>query len=162
MKRRTALALALAALSASPPGCRGRDEAASAGDAPGDHSKKSPASSASLPFAPLSFDEALAKARLEKKLVFVDLSADWCSWCGKMDADVFPDARVRRALLDFVAIKVDTDRGGGRAVANRYRVDGLPAYLVVNGDGALIGRFDGYLPAEAFLLQLGRAARSPG
>jgi thiol:disulfide interchange protein len=164
VKRGTALAGALIALAVASTGCRGREEGASPADAPLNHSKKSSSSSSSssLPFLPLSFDEALARARAEKKLVFVDLYADWCTWCTKMDEDVFIDSRVQKALLDFVPIKVDTDRGGGRAVANRYRVRGLPAYLLVDGDGNVVGRFDGYLPVEAFLLKLGRASGGRG
>lgn len=142
-------------------GCGGREEEASPASAPLDHSKKS-SSSSSLPFLPLSFDEALGRARAEKKLVFVDVYADWCTWCTKMDEDVFVDSRVQKTLLDFVPIKVDTEKGGGRAVANRYRVRGLPAYLLVDGDGNVVGRFDGYLPVEAFLLKLGRVSGGRG
>ena len=145
----------LLALAAS--GCRGREESASPADAPLDHSQKS-SSSVSLPFLPLSFDEALVRARAERKLVFVDVTADWCGWCTRMDEDVFANARVQGALLDYVPIKVDADRGG-RKVAVRYRVTGLPAFLLVNGDGELVGRFDGYMPVDAFLLKL---SRSPG
>ncbi|HQQ78533.1 MAG TPA: thioredoxin family protein [Thermoanaerobaculia bacterium] len=160
MKRGTILPCALIALAVGS-GCRGREDGASPASAPLDPSKK-PLSSSSLPFASLSFDEALEKARAEKRLVFVDVYADWCTWCTKMDEDVFVDPRVQKALLDFVPIKVDTDKSGGRAVANRYRVAGLPAYLVVNGDGELVGRFDGYLPVEAFLLRLRAASGSRG
>jgi thiol:disulfide interchange protein len=154
--RACGLVALLAAVSLGGWSCRSRDEAASSSDTPLDHSKKS-SSSTSLPFAPLSFEEALARAKTERKLVFVDLSADWCTWCTKMDEDVFVDSRVRKALLDFVPIKVDTDKSGGRSVANRYRVNGLPAFLLVDADGRVVGRFDGYLPVDAFLLRL-RAA----
>lgn len=115
-----------------------------------------------LPFVSLSFDEALAKARAEKKLVFVDLSAEWCSYCTQMDEDVFPDARVKSALLAYIPIKLDTDTAGGRAVANRYRVNGLPAFLLVDGDGALVGRFGGYVSVESFLRSLTRVSGSRG
>lgn len=111
--------------------------------------------SLSLPFTSLSLDEALVQARAQKKLVFVDLSADWCHWCTKMDEDVFPDGRVKAALEEFVAIKVDTDTRGGRSVANRYQVSGLPAFLVLDADGQVVRHFDGYLPVEAFLFKLG-------
>jgi len=161
VKRETVLAGALIALAVAATGCRGREEAASPVGAPLNHSKNS-SSSSSLPFVSISFDEALVRARAEKKLIFVDVYADWCTWCTKMDEDVFVDSRVRKALLDFVPIKLDADRGGGRAVADRYRVAGLPAYLVVNGDGELVGRFDGYLPVEPFLLRLRRASGGRG
>lgn len=161
VKRGTILAGALAALTGAlllaGGGCRGRDEAASPSNTPPDHSQKS-SSSSFLPFVSISFDEALERARAENKLVFVDVYADWCTWCSKMDEDVFIDSRVQAALLAFVPIKVDADKGGGRSVANRYRVRGLPAYLLVDGDGNVVGRFDGYWPVEPFLAKLGRAA----
>jgi thiol:disulfide interchange protein len=159
--RACGLVALLAAVSLGGWSCRGRDEAASSSDTPLDHSKKS-SSSTSLPFAPLSFEEALARAKAERKLVFVDLSADWCTWCTKMDEDVFVDSRVQKALLDFVPIKVDTDKSGGRSVANRYRVNGLPAFLLVDADGRVVGRFDGYLPVDAFLLRLRAASGGRG
>ncbi len=148
----------LLALAAS--GCRGREERASSADTPPDHSQNSPAS-VSLPFTPLSFDEALVRARAEKKLVFVDLYADWCGWCTRMDEDVFTNERVQTALLGYIPIKVDADRGG-RSVAARYRVSGLPTFLLVNGDGEVVGRFDGYMPVDAFLLRLARSSGARG
>ncbi len=55
---------------------------------------------------------------------------------------------MQSALLGYVPIKVNVDVGGGRVVASRYRVNGLPTFLLLNGDGELVGRFDGYLPAD--------------
>jgi thiol:disulfide interchange protein len=149
-------ACVLVALLAGESRCARRDETASPAGAPPDHSKKS-SPSLSLPFADLSFEEALARSRSEKKLVFVDFYADWCGWCTRMDEDVFMNARVRRALLDLIPIKVDVENGGGRGVATRYRVSGLPTFLLLNGDGEVVKRFDGYLPVEEFLVRLGRS-----
>ena len=93
--------------------------------------------------------------------MFVDVTADWCGWCTRMDEDVFSNPRVQQALLEYVPIKVDADRGG-RKTAVRYRVTGLPAFLVVNGDGEVVGRFDGYMSADAFLERLGRSSGARG
>jgi thiol:disulfide interchange protein len=155
VKRAAMRACVLGALLVGESRCARRDEVASPARTPPDHSKKS---SSSLPFTDLSFEEALARARAEKKLVFVDLYADWCGWCTRMDEDVFTNARVQHALLDFIPIKVDADRGGGRSVAARYSVTGLPAFLLLNGDGEVVRRFDGYLPIEEFLVRLGRSS----
>jgi thiol:disulfide interchange protein len=161
--RAWALTAFLAGVLAGAPGCSGRHEDSSTSPAARDHSQGSSSSSSlSLPFSSLTFDEALVQARAEKKLVFVDLYADWCGWCTKMDLDVFTDARVKSALLGYVPIKVNVEVGGGRDVASRYRVNGLPAFLVLNGDGQLVGRFDGYLPAETFLARLGRSSGARG
>ncbi len=79
-----------------------------------------------------------------------------------MDADTFTDARVQSALLGYVPIKVNVEVGGGRGIASRYRVNGLPAFLLVNGDGELVRRFEGYLPVEAFLRSLGPSSGARG
>jgi thiol:disulfide interchange protein len=150
VKRGAFLAVGLAAAALA--SCRGRQEDASTADAPFNHSKKS--LSSPLPFVSLSFDEALVKARAEKKLVFVDLYADWCTWCTKMDDDVFAVPRVQDALREFVPIKVDVEKAGGRSVATRYRVRGLPTFLLLNADGDVVQQFDGYLPVEVFLRRL--------
>ncbi len=134
-------------------GCSRRAETGAGADS----SLSSPSEevSSSLPFAPLSFDEALARARAENKLVLVDVYTDWCGWCTKMDRDVFANDRVKTALLAFVPIRVNAEKGDGRNVAARYRVYGLPTFLVVDADGTVVRRFEGYLPVDVFLAKLG-------
>lgn len=132
-------------------------------------SKESPSSSSSeetssstsraLPFVSLSFDEALARARAENKLVLLDVYTDWCGWCTRMDRDVFRDARVKAALLEFVPIRVNAEKGAGRTVADRYRVNGLPTFLVVDADGNVLRRFEGYHSVDGFLRKLGPGRR---
>ena len=153
---RRAAPLAFAALVVSTAACSRSETGSDAGRSPSSPSEEI-SSSPSLPFVPLSFDEALAKARAENKLVLVDVYTDWCGWCTKMDRDVFADARVQAALLGFVPIRVNADKGG-RGVAARYRVRGLPTFLVVDADGTVVRRFEGYLPVDAFLSRLGPAS----
>jgi len=141
--------------------CSRRETGPGGETSPSSHSEEI-SSSPSLPFVPLSFDEALARARAEQKLVLVDVYTDWCGWCTKMDRDVFADTRVKTALLGFVPIRVNADKGGGRAVAARYRVYGLPTFLVVDADGTVVRRFEGYLPVDAFLFRLGPPSPARG
>src|SRR5204862_6632909 len=38
---------------------------------------------------PPPFATVLAKARAEKKVVFVDFTTEWCGWCKKLEQDTF-------------------------------------------------------------------------
>ena len=102
-------------------------------------------------FASGSFDEALARARSEKRLVLVDVYTDWCGWCKKLDREVFADARVAEATRALVAVRVNAEEGGGEKVAQRYDVQGFPTVLFVDGSGNVVKRIDGYVDAAKML-----------
>lgn len=97
-----------------------------------------------------SFDEALARARSEKRLVLVDVYTDWCGWCKKLDKEVFSDARVAAAARDLVAVRVNAEDGGEK-VAERYEVNGFPTILFVDGSGTVVKRIEGYVDAAEML-----------
>ncbi len=84
-------------------------------------------------------DAALAEARRDGKLVVVDFTADWCPPCLAMKHDVWPDARVARAVAErFVPVLIDTDRDG--ATTARYGVESIPDVLVLDATGAVLDR----------------------
>ena len=101
-------------------------------------------------FASGSFDEALARARSEKRLLLVDVYTDWCGWCKKLDRDVFGDARVAEASRGLVAVRINAEKGGEK-VAQRYDVQGYPTILFVDGSGNVVKRIDGYVDAAEML-----------
>ena len=101
-------------------------------------------------FAAGSFDEALARARHEKRILLVDVYTDWCGWCKKLDREVFADARVAGAAKRLVAVRVNAEKGG-EDVARRYDVEGYPTLLFVDGSGTIVKRVDGYVDADEML-----------
>lgn len=95
------------------------------------------------------FEAALAEARQTDRLVLVDVSADWCPPCVAMKHDVWSDAEVgRQVAASYVPLLVDADRDD--VVAPRYGVSGIPAVLIVDGDGRLVRRAS-YLPRSGML-----------
>lgn len=84
-------------------------------------------------------DAALVEARLTRKRVFVDFSADWCPPCITMKHDVWPDPAVERALAQsYVPVLIDVDRDD--AVPARYGVRGIPTVVVLDDAGQVIRR----------------------
>jgi thioredoxin 1 len=118
-----------------------RPEAASAGAS---------AAGGGVAFAEASFDEALAQARSENRLLLVDVYTDWCGWCKKLDREVFGDGRVAEAARELVAVRVNAEKGGEK-VAARYDVQGYPTVLFVDGSGKVVKRIDGYVDVKEML-----------
>ena len=52
------------------------------------------ATAAGISFIEGDWKKVLAKAKAEKKLIFVDAYATWCGPCKKLQKEVFPDAAV--------------------------------------------------------------------
>jgi len=93
--------------------------------------------------------EAFARAKSEKKLVLVDVVAEWCHWCHVMDKTTYADARVVGTVCDaYVAIRVDSDARPD--VAERYRDFGWPATAILSPDGKPVRELRGYQEPTEF------------
>ncbi len=87
-------------------------------------------------FRDLTFDEALVKAKAEKKLVFVDCYTAWCAPCKAMAKDVFP----QKAAGDFfnprfVCVKFDVQKGEGVEVGKKLGTRAYPSFFIIRSDG---------------------------
>jgi len=97
---------------------------------------------ATPPTADEALAAALAKAKAEKKAVFVDFSAPWCGWCHRLDAYLHQPEIARVFDAVFVSVKIDVDRfRGGKELNARYGGDraGLPFFAFVDAEGKKIG-----------------------
>ncbi len=51
-----------------------------------------------------------ARARTEKKNIFVDCYTTWCVWCRWLDRQIFPDEKVGQLVNDnFVSVRIQFD-----------------------------------------------------
>lgn len=96
------------------------------------------------------FKAALARAKKEKKPVFIDFYAVWCGPCKMMDRQTYSDSAVARAAAKFVNRKVDAEKGEGIALAQRYGVTAYPTMVVVDATGKELNRAQGFRPPAVF------------
>jgi tetratricopeptide (TPR) repeat protein len=60
-----------------------------------------------------------------------------------------------------VYLHVDAEKGEGKEVAERYKVNGFPTFLLVNSDGDLLDQWSGYEGADAWVETLESAVKDP-
>lgn len=101
------------------------------------------------------FSAATALAKKQKTLVMLVFTAEWCTWCERMDRETFAAPDVRALLAEIVPVKLDAEREG-RKLAARYGVDSYPTIVFTDGDGDEVDRILGYLPPTQFAAQAQR------
>lgn len=106
----------------------------------------------SIDFQNLSFKEILAKAKSEKKLVFIDAYAVWCGPCKMMEKNIFPLPAVKDYYnANFINARFDMEKGEGRDLAVKYGIRSYPSFLFLNGDGEVVMKNLGYMGENDFL-----------
>jgi len=85
----------------------------------------------SIHFFPGSWREAVAKAKTEKKHIFLDAYASWCVPCKTMEREVYTDRKVAKYFnANFISIKIDMEKGEAPDLSKRFTsIDGYPSLL---------------------------------
>ncbi len=114
-----------------------------------------------ISFIKNEWDTALAKAKADEKIIFIDAYTTWCGPCKMMDQEVFSDSMVGAFYnANFINLKLDMEKGDGLEVAKKYDVRAYPSFLFLDPELNLVHRGIGYQPIERFI-NLGREASDP-
>lgn len=88
---------------------------------------------AQINFVSGTYEEALAKASAEGKLLFIDFRADWCKPCLEMEKTTFQDVDLGNYMADnFISYKVDVDYFDGMDLQEKFNASVLPTLLVID------------------------------
>ena len=93
------------------------------------------------------FEEGLAKASTEDKLVLLHFGAPWCGWCHRLDAFLARDDIAPILGREFVDVRLDLDRmTGAEGILKRYNPGasgGIPWFVFLDPRGTAIVTSDG-------------------
>lgn len=113
-----------------------------------------------IQFQELSLKDAMAKAKKEHKLIFVDVYTTWCGPCKMLKKNTFPDKKLGDYYnKNFISIAADAEKGEWIQFAEKNAVQGYPCLMILDADGKEIDRKLGYMPAEP-LLKFGADTRA--
>ncbi len=101
------------------------------------------------------YEAALTEATAGNRNLVVAFHMNGCPPCLLMDRSVLGSAGVRSALADFVPVRVDVDKRPD--LAARFSVLATPTYAVLDAQGRLIAKREGYQPVETFVTFLEQA-----
>ena len=104
----------------------------------------------SIRFEEIGLKDAMAKAKKENRLIFIDAYTDYCQPCMLMVKNVFS----LNAVADFYNqnfINLKMHFGKEKELAEKYGTSGYPAFLFINGDGKLVYMESGYTEGDEFI-----------
>ena len=54
----------------------------------------------------------------------------------------------------FVNIKIDMEKGEGKELLKRWKIDAFPTYLILNSEGEVVYTSKGYIPAPELIKRM--------
>lgn len=112
-----------------------------------------------------SFKKAQELAKADDKKVLVYAMATWCTYCKKVEKEVFPKEAVAATMEKYYyPVWVDIDSSEkmeyngevmtGSQFAQKYRVRGTPTFFFIDKQGKILGAQPGFVPEDTFITLL--------
>ena len=105
-------------------------------------------------------DDAFEQANAAGKLVLLDLTAEWCIFCKKMDQTTYRDPAVVKTIENhFIPVRAADETHPD--LASRYARYGRPLTVIFKPDGTEVVARPGYLKPQWMLWFLLAVAGNP-
>ena len=97
-------------------------------------------------FIEADWNKALAEAKKQQKLIFLDAYASWCGPCKLLKKNTFPDKAAGEFFnANYINVAIDMEKGDGPALSEKYGVNAYPTLIITDAEGNIITYTKGYL-----------------
>ena len=117
---------------------------------------KAVAEETGIKFLEENWTKALAEAKKQNKLVFLDAYTSWCGPCKMLKRNTFPDKAAGEFFnKNFINVALDMEKGDGLTVAAMYQVRAYPTLIITDASGKIITISEGYIGPDQ-LIEFGK------
>lgn len=107
-----------------------------------------------------TWDEAIAEAKAQDKILFVDAYAEWCGPCKRMARNVFTHDEVGKFYnANFINLKLDMEKSENKKFRQKYPVSAFPTLFYIDYTGEVVQKVKGAQQVDGFI-NLGKSALS--
>lgn len=109
-----------------------------------------------IQFIEENWAKAVAEAKKQKKMIFIDAYTSWCGPCRMLKQNTFTDKAAGDFFnKHFVNIALDMEKGDGIAFAQKYQVTAYPTLFIMDPEEKSVTTSEGYInPAQ--LIEFGK------
>jgi len=105
-----------------------------------------------IQFIEADWKKALAEAKKQSKLIFLDAYASWCGPCKLLKKKTFPDKAAGEFFnKHFINVAIDMEKGDGLALSQNFRVIACPTLIIADAEGNIVSYTQGYVKPKQLI-----------
>jgi thiol-disulfide isomerase/thioredoxin len=116
----------------------------------------------SIRFIEKPWQEIVAMAKKENKLIFLDAFASWCGPCKWMAANMFTNDTIADYYnRTFICASIDMEKGEGISLSRKFRVRAYPSLIFINADENMVHEKVGAPQKVSDYIDIAKVAQDP-
>ncbi len=105
-----------------------------------------------IQFIEADWSKALAEAKKQNKMIFLDAYASWCGPCKMLKKNTFPNKDAGDFFnKNFINVAIDMEKGDGPSLGEKFRVTAYPTLIIADAEGNILTYTQGYISPKQLI-----------